>query len=126
MKLVKQLGASSGAIMVVDEKDKVLRCSASYNMPQVWIDLVNPLENTPDKNRNGRVAVTGIAEIANHMDVEFHGHLISSIIVVPVKKAGKVVANIEIITDDPSVTFGAEDQAILEQAAEEDVLPLIQ
>jgi hypothetical protein len=116
-KLVVQLGASSGAIMVVDEEAKVLRCGASYNMPEVWVKLVNPLESSPDRNRNGRVAVTGIAETVNGYNIEFHGHLIASIIIVPVKRSGKVIANIEIITDDKNKAFTVADQDVLEQVA---------
>jgi GAF domain-containing protein len=123
-KLVLELGASSGAIMVVDEQAKVLRCGASYNMPQVWIDLVNPLENTPDKNRNGRVAITGIAETVNNYNVDFHDHHIGSIIVVPVKHDGKVVANIELIAEDNEKRFTDSDQKILEEASAEVIAAL--
>jgi GAF domain len=124
-KLVLKLNASSGAIMVVDEREKVLKCGASYNMPDVWVQLVNPLENTPDKNTNGRVAVTGKAEIINNMNIDFHGHPIYSVIVVPIKKSEIVIGNIEIITDDHTKNFDAFDQAILEQAAKQDLASLI-
>ncbi len=123
-RVVKDLGASSGAIMVVFEKDGVLRCGASYNMPQVWIDLVNPLENTPDKNTNGRVASTGIAEISNNCNQNFHGYPINSIIVVPVKANGNVVGNLEIISDSDK-TFDVNDQKYLEDSTQE-LVSLIQ
>ena len=114
-KLVLDLGASSGAVMVVDEEAKVLRCGASYNMPDVWVELVNPLENTPDSNTNGRVACTGVAEISNNDNIIFHGYPINSIIVVPIKNNGIVVGNIEIISDSDK-TFDDKDQEALENS----------
>jgi len=122
-KLVLDLGASSGAVMVVDEEAKVLRCVASYNMPDVWVKLINPLENTPDRNTNGRVACTGVAEISNNDNVIFHGYPINSIIVVPIKNNGNVVGNIEIISDTDR-TFDDKDKEHLE-ASNEDLAGLI-
>jgi GAF domain-containing protein len=117
-KLVLDLGASSGAIMVVNEDAKVLSCGASYNMPDVWVKLINPLENIPARNTNGRVACTGVAEISNNDNVMFHGYPIESIIVVPIKNNDIVVGNIEIISDNDKV-FDTNDQKHLESYTEE-------
>ena len=116
--LVIKLSASSGAIMGVDNTDRVLRCGASYYMPDVWVKLVSPLENTPDRNGNGRIAIIGLAEIVNGYDVEFHGYRIGSIIIVPVKKSDEVVANIQIISDNKNKIFTATDQKVLELTAD--------
>ena len=116
-KLVKDLGASSGAIMVVDSEENLLRCGASYNMPDVWVQLTNRIENKPG-NTNGRVAYSGNAEILNNLNIQFHGHPIGSVIVVPIKVSGKVIANIEIIHDDTVQTFSEDDQRSIEASAE--------
>jgi hypothetical protein len=123
-KLVLELKASSGAIMIVDYKNKVLACGAHYNMPDVWVQLVNPLEHSTDKNTNGRVALTGVAEIENGTNVDFHGHPIASYIVVPIKKNEIVVGNIEILSDDPNFKFSNQDLATLERSAEQELAPL--
>jgi hypothetical protein len=123
--LVLELKASSGAIMIVDYKNKVLTCGAYYNMPDVWVQLINPLEHSTDKNTNGRVALTGVAEVHNGTNVDFHGHLIASYVVVPIKKNEKVVGNIEIISDDPNFIFTDKDMATLEKAAAKELAPLI-
>lgn len=111
--IVTKLGASSGAIMVVDEQAKVLRCAASYNMPDAWVNLVNKLEIAPG-NSNGTVACTGKVSIENNLNEMFHGHLLDSVIVVPVKSEGRVVANIEIVSDKKDRTFDVADRKYLE------------
>lgn len=123
-RLVTELGASSGAIMVVDSEANLLRCGASYNMPDVWVQLTNRIENNPD-NTNGRVAYSGNAEILNNLNIQFHGHPIGSVIVVPIKDSGRVIGNIEIISNPQDKIFTKEDQTILENEAETTFLPLL-
>jgi hypothetical protein len=117
-KIVEELNASSGAIMVRSPKDdNLLVCGASYNMPKVWDNLVNTVEDNP-KNLNGTVAFTGKPITANKVNKIFHGYPVNSVIVVPVLRSGKVVANIEVISDTDKRFFSDEDLKYLQKEAE--------
>lgn len=116
--IVKEMNASSGAIMVRSKEDEnLLVCDASYNMPTVWEELVNKVEDSPN-NMNGTVAFTGKPIIANGVNKIFHGYPVNSVIVVPVIKSGKVVANIEVISDTDDRIFDESDLEYLQEKAE--------
>ena len=111
------MNASSGAIMVRSKDDEnLLVCGASYNMPQVWEELVNKVEDNPN-NMNGTVAYTGRPMIANKVDKIFHGYPVGSVIVVPIFDDDRVVANIEVIHDIGDKTFNNKDLEYLQKEA---------
>lgn len=117
-KIVEELNASSGAIMVRSpEDDNLLICGASYNMPKAWDDLVNRVEDNP-KNLNGTVAFTGKPKIANSLNIIFHGQPVGSVIVVPVMRLNKHVVNIEIMHYSYDQVFSDEDLKYLQREAE--------
>lgn len=117
-RIVTEMKASSGAIMVrSDEDENLLVCIASYNMPKAWDVLVNRVEDNP-KNLNGTVAFTGKPITANKINIIFHGYPVNSVIVVPVLNSGRVIANIEVISDTDERFFSDEDLKFLQKEAE--------
>ena len=86
-------------------------------MPKVWDDLVNTVEDNP-KNLNGTVAFTGKPITANKVNKIFHGYPVNSVIVVPIIKSGRVIANIEVISDTDERFFSDEDLKYLQNEAE--------
>lgn len=80
-------------------------------MPSEWVKLTNPFDYSTN---NGEVYLSGEPYIAEHIDIEFVGQLISSVLIVPIKRDDKVIATLELIISDPSKTFSedAQDKAI--------------
>jgi hypothetical protein len=106
--IVEAVGADSAAIMVPNVTAKHTYCYDSYNMPQVWVNVKNSFD---EKVSGGNVEVykTGVPAITNHLQKMLEGHLIESVMIVPVKQAGKTIAMLELIHDKHNKIFSEED-----------------
>jgi hypothetical protein len=91
-----------------------LYCKYSYHMPPEWVAIKNPLD---ESTANGRVYLSGNPAAAYHNDFELEGHFISSYLVVPIIKEGKVVSNLELVITDKSKSFPGNAQKTLEEFA---------
>jgi hypothetical protein len=109
--IVEKTGADAAAVMVPHATEPYLFCKDSYNCPAEWTPLKNPLD---DSTANGRVYLSGKSEAGHHVDVELAEHLISSFIIVPITRDGKVIANLELIITNKNKTFLAEAQQVAE------------
>lgn len=108
--IAEQTGAESAAVMVPHPTEPYLYCKESINMPTEWSEIKNPLDKTTD---NGTVYLSGDPYLAEHIDTKFAGHLISSVLIVPIQKKDTVLATLELIISSPDKAFkqGAQDAA---------------
>lgn len=121
-KIVEEIGADSAAIMAPNVTEGCLFCYESFDMPQEWVEIKNPL----DEQRPGgnvQVYTTGTPSISNHIRVMFHGYLIDSVMIVPVYRDGNIIATLELIRDEDNRAFTKEDmENALEFAKEIQIL----
>ncbi len=106
--IVDQVGAESAAVMFPHETEPCLYCKENINMPPEWVEIKNPLDNTTS---NGKVYLSGEPHIAEHIDLEFVSHFISSVLIVPIQKDNKVLATLELIISDPAKSFNRNAQS---------------
>lgn len=115
--IVKEIAADSAAIMAPDKTKEHLFCYDSFNMPQKWIDIKNPFdEGTP--SGNVQAYKTGQATITNHLQKMLEGYYIESVMIVPIKRGGDIVATLELIHDKDSKVFTEDDLRKAKQFAD--------
>ena len=106
--LVKDIGASSAAIMVPNTAEKYLYCFDSYNMPTEWVEIKNSFDKYSSYG-NVHVYKTGNPKITNSLKIPFHGHYIESVMIVPIKQKDKVIGTLELIHSSLNKTFNKSD-----------------
>ena len=112
--IIQKVGAESAAIMAPHLNEPYLFCKESINMPPEWVEIKNPIDNLTN---NGRVYLSGQSYIAEHIDIEFVGHSISSILIVPIKKGKKPIATLELIISDTGKSLNKDAQKVAEDFA---------
>lgn len=104
--LAAQTGASSIAVMQVDKDKKLLVCADSYNQPDAWDALTNPLD---DSTMNGRVWGSGKSLVANNLSTILEGYPVTAVLIVPIKRDRAVIGTLELISNQPGKEFSDKD-----------------
>lgn len=117
----RQVNGWGAAIMKPNYDKSVLICAEHFNLPDDWVALTNPLDDT---TLNGISFTKSETVIRNHLHQKTvrdapTKHAIEAIIVVPIQKGQQTIGTVEIIADDINVQFGAMEQALVEEAASE-------
>jgi transcriptional regulator with GAF, ATPase, and Fis domain len=114
--LVKDIGASSAAIMTANLTKRHLYCYDSYNMPVEWTKIKNPFDNYTAYG-NVHVYKTGTHIIKNDYKAEFHKYYIEAVMIIPIKRGNRTIGTLELIHRRKKKAFSESDLQKAEEFA---------
>lgn len=119
--ICQKVNGWGAAIMTPNSDNEVLMCAAHFNLPEDWVALTNPLDDT---TLNGLSFTHNRTVIKNHVHAKTirdaqTRHAVEAIIIAPIKRGSHTLGTLEIIADDITVKFGPAQQMIVEEAAAE-------
>jgi hypothetical protein len=116
--ICRQVNGWGAAIMKPDYDKNLLICIEHFNLPDDWVSLTSPLDDT---TLNGTSFTKNRVIIRNHLHQKSvrnapTQHAVEAIIIVPLIRDTQTIGTIEIIADDINVRFGPEQQIQIEEA----------
>jgi hypothetical protein len=116
---IDETRAWGAIIMRPNKKQGVLDCETYIGIPKDWEHITNALDETTG---NGRCYLSGKPVLIEGVTIEqptggTTTHYMSAIAVVPIKKANRVAATLEVIKDKKSATFTPNEVKKLESIA---------
>lgn len=114
-----KIGGFTAAVMIFDDKDKLLKTKYSYNLPKSWAELTNTLDTSTD---NGTAFTEQRTVIRNHLGLSTlrntkPDHAIESVIVVPITKDETMLGTLVVLGDSPGASWDGSEEGVMRDAA---------
>lgn len=100
--LVESVNANCAAIMKPHPTKPFFYCFESFHVNPDWKNIKNPIDSSTN---NGIAYTTGKPVLKEHIDKEYVGHFLSSVLVVPIVKDMVIQGTLEIIITDQTKSF---------------------
>lgn len=100
--IAESVGANCAAIMMPHPTKPYIYCYEDFHLTPDWRKIKHPLDTS---SNNGKVYLTGKPMLIEHIDKEYVGHFLSSVLLVPIIKDNVVQGTLELIITDQTKSF---------------------